>query len=108
MDGRDIFSVVIYIAIGIYLIVEAESVGQFTGFARGHMVTSTTPGCMIRFFGCMLLALGPGLIVGSILAWWAGACWGALRSPSGSTSLRTGCWGREFRYGPCGILILLQ
>ena len=72
MRPQGIFGFVIYIAIGIYLIVEAESVGQFTGFARGHMITSTTPGCMIRFFGCMLLALGPGLLVGAAVAWWAG------------------------------------
>ncbi|MBD3293144.1 MAG: hypothetical protein GF393_09480 [Armatimonadia bacterium] len=72
MRPQDIFGFIIYVAVGIYLIVEAESVGQFTGFARGHMVTSTTPGCMIRFFGCMLLALGPGLIVGGLVAWWLG------------------------------------
>jgi len=78
MDARDIGSIVIYIAIGIYLIVEAESVGQFTGFARGHKVTSTTPGCMIRFVGCMILALGPGLIVGGMIAWWLGVLVGLV------------------------------
>jgi len=72
MDLKDIFSFVIYIAIGIYLIVEAESVGQARGFARGHYLTSTTPGCLIRFFGCGMLALGPALIVGGMVAWWAG------------------------------------
>lgn len=72
MEAREIFSFIVYIAVGIYLIVEAESVGQFTGFARGHKVTSTTPGCMIRFFGCMLLAVGPGVIVGGMVAWWVG------------------------------------
>lgn len=82
MRPQDIFGFIIYIAVGIYLIVEAESVGQMTGYVRGHHVDTPTPGCLIRFFGCALLALGPGLIVGGMVAWWAGVLVGLVLSIS--------------------------
>ncbi|MFO8081700.1 MAG: hypothetical protein R6V07_15540 [Armatimonadota bacterium] len=72
MQPQDVFSFVIYAAIGLYLIVEADSVGQMTGSVRMHRISSTSPGWLIRFFGCMILAAPPGMLVGDALVWWVG------------------------------------
>ncbi|MGI5818286.1 MAG: hypothetical protein ACOX9R_09320 [Armatimonadota bacterium] len=73
MRPQDIFGFIIYVAVGIYLIVEAESVGQMRGSVRMHRVSSPTPGCLVRFFGCTMLAVFPGGMVATVLdAWWAG------------------------------------
>jgi hypothetical protein len=73
MDASEIFTFALYTAVAVYLIVAAESVGQMTGTVRMHRVSSTTPGCLIRFFGCAMLAVFPGG-VGAYLfgVWWAG------------------------------------
>ncbi len=73
MEPQHIIALVVYVAIAIYLIVEAETVGQATGYVRGGYVDKPTPGCMIRFFGCAMLAVGPGaLFAFAVGAWWAG------------------------------------
>jgi len=35
-------------------------------------VDTATPGCMVRFAGCVMLAVLPGWLVGADLVWWAG------------------------------------
>lgn len=75
----DVLAVVMYVALAIYLIVEAESLGQYRGLMRMHRVATSTPGCMIRFFGCAILAAFPAAAVGSALGlWWVGAIIGLM------------------------------
>ena len=75
----DVLVVVIYVAFGIYLIVAAESLGQYRGMMRLHRVATSTPGCMVRFFGCAILAVFPAAAVGFALdLWWAGAIIGLM------------------------------
>ena len=77
MRPQDIIGGLIYLGIAIYMIVEAESVGQITGVVHGSMITSTTPGCMIRFAGCAMLAVFPGAFFAFLVgAWWAGVLFG--------------------------------
>ena len=67
------------------MIVEAESVGQATGYVRGGYVDKPTPGCMIRFFGCMMLAVVPGALLGVRWARGGRACFSASPPRRAST-----------------------
>ena len=62
-----------YVAVAIYMIVNPEVVGQAQGHIGHGYVDSATPGCMIRWAGCAMLAWLPGWVVGGVLVWWAGA-----------------------------------
>lgn len=62
----------IYIGFAVYMIVEPDVVGQATGTLR-HRIDAPTPGGMVRFAGCMMLAVFPGAAVAFAFdAWWAG------------------------------------
>lgn len=51
------------IAIGMFLVLPLaciwfrDEMGAFTGIMRGHLVTSTSPGCAVAFMGWLLLLL---------------------------------------------------
>ncbi len=63
----------IWVGFAVYMIVESDAVGQATGFVRGQYIDTPTPGGLVRFAGCAMLAVFPGAIAGAALgAWWAG------------------------------------
>jgi hypothetical protein len=57
----------------VYMILNPEAVGQASG-AIGHgYVDKATPGCLVRFAGCAILAVWPGVILGRLTGyWWIG------------------------------------
>ena len=62
-----------YVGVALYMIVNPDVVGQARGWVgRGGYVDAPTPGCMVRFAGCVMLAVFPGVAVGSAMVWWAG------------------------------------
>lgn len=61
-----------YVGVALYMIVNPDVVGQAQGrMGRGYVDTAT-PGCMVRFAGCAMLAVLPGWLAGGVLVWWAG------------------------------------
>lgn len=60
----------LYVGLAIYMIIDPEALGQYTGRAGHGHITATTPGCMVRAAGCCMLAIIPGALVAgfSVLA----------------------------------------
>ncbi|MGC9318550.1 MAG: hypothetical protein ACP5KN_11030 [Armatimonadota bacterium] len=68
----EIIALVLYVGAAIYMIVEPDVVGGATGWVRGHYIDTPTPGCMVRFAGCAMLAVLPGGAVGVTAGTWLG------------------------------------
>jgi len=67
----DIFGVffgIVYLAAAVYMIINPDVVGGYSGWAGHSYVNAETPGCMIRAAGCCMLALIPALLVGGLSA----------------------------------------
>lgn len=68
-----VVTLVVYAGVAVYMIVEPDVVGRAKGWVRGGYIDSPTPGGMVRFAGCAMLAVLPGAMVAFALnAWWAG------------------------------------
>ncbi len=63
-----------YVAAAVYMIVNPDVVGQARGWAgrSGGYIDTATPGCMVRFAGCVMLAVLPGVFLGGLVATWFG------------------------------------
>lgn len=48
---------IVYLALPLACIWFSEEMGEFTGIARGHLVTSTSSGCAVAGMGWVLLLL---------------------------------------------------
>ena len=67
-----------YIAAAVYMILNPEVVGEARGYIGHGSVTASTPGCLVRAAGCVMLALLPGGLAGSATGlWWVGVLVGA-------------------------------
>lgn len=56
-----------FLALPLACIWFSEAMGAYTGCFRGHVITATTPGCIVAFGGWLLLALP--LIQGALWYW---------------------------------------
>ena len=65
-----------WVAGAVYMIVAPDVVGQARGWMGHGAIDTDTPGCMVRFAGCCMLAVIPGEIVGGALGWVAGVAIG--------------------------------
>lgn len=62
-----------YIGVAIYMILNPEVVGDMRGWVGHGSLTMSTPGCLIRAAGCVMLALLPGGLAGALTGlWWVG------------------------------------
>lgn len=64
--GETAIQCTIYLILPLACIWFSEEMGSFTGIMRGHLVTSTSPGCAVAFMGWVLLLLPA--IVGLFIA----------------------------------------
>lgn len=55
--GEAVISCMIYLILPLACIWFSEEMGDFTGITRGHLVTSTSPGCAVAGMGWVLLLL---------------------------------------------------
>jgi len=72
---EDVWSIVVllgYVAAALYMIVNPDVVGQARGWVAHGAIDAATPGCMVRFAGCVMLAVLPGVVVGGLVAVWLG------------------------------------
>jgi hypothetical protein len=55
--GEAAIACTIYLILPLACIWFSEEMGEFTGIMRGHLVTSTSPGCAVAGMGWILLLL---------------------------------------------------
>ncbi|UCH33572.1 MAG: hypothetical protein JSV65_13510 [Armatimonadota bacterium] len=53
--GAEVLRTALWVGLALALIWFGDELGEYTGLMRGHAVTSTSPGALVRFFGWVFL-----------------------------------------------------
>ena len=69
--GYGLFYAVLWGAFALSLIWFGDELGEYTGLMRGHAITATSPGSLVKLFGWLFL-LGPLFYVLYLGLWGAG------------------------------------
>lgn len=66
--AKVILGSVLYLGLALYMIYDAETLGEATGRIGHGSISGPTPSGMVRFAGCAMLALPAGIGAGAL--WW--------------------------------------
>ena len=55
VEGKEVLMLSLFLMLPLTFIWYGDEIGDYMGTVRGFQVTSPTPGCLVKFFGWLLL-----------------------------------------------------